>query len=103
MSRDVFGLIAPRSVIQSIFSNGCQTRIPFGAYSLLPNPGLIVAGFLLNERNLTVRRRGVKNHHIFDARLEPSTPRTTSERPNHSLTELPLSKSVLIFKASAYL
>ncbi len=56
---------APRSGIQSIFSIGCQTRIFFGAYSLLPNPGLSEAGVLLNEWNLTVRRRESTNHHIF--------------------------------------
>ena len=29
------------------FSIGCQTRIPMRAYSLLPNPGLSMAGVLL--------------------------------------------------------
>ena len=41
-----------------------------------------------NEWNLTVRRKGSSNHHIFVSRLEPSTPRTASEHPNHSRTEL---------------
>ncbi len=27
------------------FSIGCQTRIPIGAYSLIPNPGLSVAAW----------------------------------------------------------
>ena len=47
---------------------GCQTCIPIGAYSLLlnwPECGRCPTLINHNEWNLTVRRRGSSNHHIF--------------------------------------
>ncbi len=61
MSRNIFFMISNR-----LFFIGCQTCVPIGAFSLLPNLG-VSSHFLIhpNEWNPTVSRREGSNHHSF--------------------------------------